>query len=48
LEGKYNLAQNLNWQLGVDYAMLAKGNEAYGYVKDNNVTLIFSRLQLEY
>ena len=47
-EAKYNLAENLNWQLGVDYAMLNKNNAAYGYIKDNNVTLFFSRLQLEY
>lgn len=47
-QGKYNLGKNLNLEAGLDYAMLLKENAATGNMKDNNVTLAFARLQLEY
>lgn len=47
-QGKYNLGKNLNLEAGLDYAMLPKENAATGNTKDNNVTLAFARLQLEY
>lgn len=49
VQGKYNLGKNLNLEAGLDYAMLPKENDATGNnAKDNNVTLAFARLQLEY
>ncbi|MBI5097298.1 MAG: hypothetical protein HZB32_06665 [Nitrospirae bacterium] len=54
VQGKYNVAQNLNLEAGLDYASIGKKNEAYldssGVLvtKDNNITLLFARLQLEY
>ncbi|MBI5755810.1 MAG: hypothetical protein HZA12_02695 [Nitrospirae bacterium] len=48
LQGKYNVAQNLNLEAGLDYASIGKDNKAYGNSVDNTVTLLFARLQLEY
>jgi len=54
VQGKYNVAQNLNLEAGLDYASIGKKNEAYLdssdalVTKDNNITLLFARLQLEY
>lgn len=47
-QAKYNLGKNLNIEAGIDYASLPKDNPAYNNVKDNNITLAFARLQLEY
>lgn len=47
-QAKYNLGKNLNIEAGIDYASLPKDNPAYNNAKDNNITLAFARLQLEY
>lgn len=48
VQATYALAQNLNLQAGADLASLKKNNPAYNFTKDNTITLVFSRLQLEY
>lgn len=47
-QGKYNIAENLNLEAGVDVALLDKDNPVYGYADDNTITVGFARLQLEY
>ncbi len=55
VQGKYNIAQNLNLEAGLDYASIGKKNEAYLdsttgalVTVDNTVMLLVARLQLEY
>ncbi len=48
VQGKYNVAQNLNLEAGLDYASIGKDNTAYNNTVDNTITLLFARLQLEY
>ena len=48
VQGKYNVAQNLNLEAGLDYASIGKDNRAYNNTVDNTITLLFARLQLEY
>jgi hypothetical protein len=51
LQGKYMFGERLSLEFGVDFASLGKGHfDAYGSKdpKSKSVTVIFSRLQLEY
>lgn len=48
VQGKYELRQNLNLEAGIDYAMLSSNNGAYNYTEDQDMLLLFARLQLEY
>lgn len=48
VQGKYNLAENLNLEAGVDWASLSKDNPIFSFTDDNTITLAFARLQLEY
>lgn len=48
IQGKYNVAQNLNLEAGLDYASIGKDNASYGNSVDNTVMLLVARLQLEY
>ena len=48
IQGKYNIAQNLNLEAGFDYASIGKDNAAYANTVDNNIMLLVARLQLEY
>ena len=48
IQGKYNIAQNLNLEAGFDYASIGKDNAAYANTVDNTIMLLVARLQLEY
>ncbi len=48
IQGKYNIAQNLNLEAGFDYASIGKDNAAFANTVDNNIMLLVARLQLEY
>ncbi len=48
IQGKYNIAQNLNLEAGLDYASIGKDNAAYANTVDNTIMLLVARLQLEY
>ena len=44
IQGKYNIAQNLNLEAGLDYASIGKDNEAYANTVDNTIMLLVARL----
>ena len=48
VQGKYNIAENLNLEAGLDYASIGKDNAAYTNTVDNSIILLVARLQLEY